>query len=219
MQTAPPEALEEVQQTSSDTSAAEEPAGETAGAPEAPAEADTTKPDAEEGAAVTESSDTVVKIATDKGDIVCRIFDEKAPITAGNFLLLVDKGFYDGLTFHRVDPGFVIQGGDPEGNGLGGPGFSIPLEVSEDLKHDRGVLSMARATNPDSAGSQFFICLGDAQRVGFLDMQYAVFGKVIEGMDVVDRIAIGDRMTKVSIESESPYADAARAKAEKARIR
>ncbi len=165
------------------------------------------------------SSQTTVKIATDKGDIICRLFDEQAPITAGNFLLLVDEGFYDGLTFHRREEGFVIQGGDPEGNGTGGPGYSIPLEVSEKLKHGRGVLSMARAQDPDSAGSQFFICLSDDPPVRNLDMGYAVFGEVIEGMDVVDRIAVGDKMVKLTVQSQSPYANAARKKAKAARIR
>jgi len=183
--------------------------------PEEPAE----QPTAEEGATVNAETETVVEIATEKGEIICRLFDEKAPITAGNFLLLVDEGFYDGLTFHRRDEGFVIQGGDPQGDGFGGPGFSIPLETSEGLKHDRGILSMARAEDPDSAGSQFFICLGERERVAFLDeLGYGVFGEVIEGMDVVDKIQIGDKMTEVTVESESSHADAARKKAEEARI-
>ena len=172
-----------------------------------------------EGETEMAAADTVVKIETSRGDIVAKLFDEEAPITAGNFLLLIDRGFYDGLTIHRVDRGFVIQGGDPNGDGFGGPGFSIPLEVSEGLKHDRGVLSMARADPPDSAGSQFFICLGNAQRVGLLDMHYAVFGKVTEGMDVVDKIQIGDVIKKITIESESPHANDARKAAEQARIR
>lgn len=172
----------------------------------------------EEDANVTETGDTVIKIETDKGDIICKLFDEKAPITAGSFLLLVEDGFYDGLTFHRVEPGFVIQGGDPAGNGSGGPGFAIPLEVSPDLKHAKGVLSMARAQDPDSAGSQFFVCLGSGSAVNFLDMQYAVFGEVTEGIEVVDKIAIGDVMNKVSVVSAGPHAEAARAAAKEARI-
>lgn len=182
-------------------------------------EPEPTQPAAEEATPVTEGTETIVKIATEKGDIICRLFDEQAPITAGNFLLLVDTGFYDGLTIHRRDEGFVIQGGDPQGNGFGGPGFSIPLEVSEELKHGRGVLSMARSENPDSAGSQFFVCLSDNMNVRGLDMSYAVFGEVTEGMDVVDKIAIGDKMTRVTVESESPHAGTARKKAEAARIR
>ena len=114
-----------------------------------------------------------------------------APITCENFLKLVNQGFYNGLTFHRVIPGFMIQGGDPTGTGMGGPGYSIEGEFTSngfknDLKHTRGVLSMARAMDPNSAGSQFFIMHMDAPH---LDKQYAAFGKVTEGMDVVDAIA------------------------------
>ncbi len=170
-----------------------------------------------------EDKKTIVRIETERGDIVAELFDETMPITAGNFLLLVDEGFYDGLTFHRVEPGFVIQGGDPHGDGSGGPGFSIPLETNPQVAHDRGILSMARTMDPDSAGSQFFICLGGPDSVGHLDPGpgnpgYAAFGRVIEGMDVVDAIRIGDRMVKVTIESESPYADAAREAARQARV-
>ncbi len=114
-----------------------------------------------------------------------------APNTVNNFLSLVGKGFYDGIIFHRVIAGFMIQGGDPKGVGTGGPGYCIKGEFAangfkNDLKHARGVLSMARAQNPDSAGSQFFIMHADGF---FLDGQYAAFGKVIEGMEVVDEIA------------------------------
>ena len=119
------------------------------------------------------------------------LYPEIAPKTVANFRELADKGFYDGLIFHRVIPGFMIQGGCPQGTGTGGPGHNIYGEFSangfkNDLKHERGVLSMARAMHPDSAGSQFFIMVADAPH---LDGQYAAFGKVIEGMDVVDRIA------------------------------
>ncbi len=114
-----------------------------------------------------------------------------APNTAKNFAHLVATGFYDGLTFHRVIRNFMIQGGDPQGTGIGGPGYSIKGEfrsngVNNPLKHDRGAISMARAQDPNSAGSQFFICDADDY---FLDGQYAVFGKVVEGMEVVDAIA------------------------------
>ena len=114
-----------------------------------------------------------------------------APNTVNNFLSLADKGFYNGLIFHRVIPGFMIQGGCPDGTGMGGPGYSIEGEFTSngfknDLKHTRGVLSMARAMDPNSAGSQFFIMHMDAPH---LDKQYAAFGKVTEGMDVVDAIA------------------------------
>ncbi len=185
------------------------------------AEAETSE--ATDGPQEADQQMTTVRIKTNRGDIVAGLFDKEAPITAGNFLLLVEDGFYDGLTFHRVEPGFVIQGGDPAGNGSGGPGFSIPLETSPDLKHGRGVLSMARTPDPDSAGSQFFICLSDNASVKNLDARpgnpgYAAFGRVTEGMDVVDAITVGDTIEKITIESESPEADAARAAAKNARI-
>ena len=119
------------------------------------------------------------------------LYPEVAPNTVNNFLSLVGKGFYDGIIFHRVIAGFMIQGGDPKGIGVGGPGYCIKGEfsangVKNDLKHQRGVLSMARTQVPDSAGSQFFVMHADAD---YLDGQYAAFGKVIEGMDVIDAIA------------------------------
>ena len=120
------------------------------------------------------------------------LYPDKAPNTVNNFLDLVNKGFYNGVIFHRVIPGFMIQGGDPDGNGTGGPGYRIQGEFSgngftqNDILHERGVLSMARAQHPNSAGSQFFVMHADAD---YLDGQYAVFGRVIEGMDVVDEIA------------------------------
>ena len=120
------------------------------------------------------------------------LYPEKAPNTVNNFLSLVNKGFYNGIIFHRVIAGFMIQGGDPDGRGTGGPGYHIKGEFSSngfaqnDIKHVRGVLSMARAQHPDSAGSQFFVMHEDAD---YLDGQYAAFGKVIEGIDVVDEIA------------------------------
>lgn len=123
--------------------------------------------------------------------IKIELYPDIAPISCENFEKLVKKGFYDGLTFHRVIPGFMIQGGCPKGNGTGGPGWNIKGEFSangikNDLKHTRGVLSMARAMDPNSAGSQFFIMHDDAPH---LDGQYAAFGKVVEGMEVVDEIA------------------------------
>lgn len=119
------------------------------------------------------------------------LYPEVAPNTVNNFLSLVNKGFYDGIIFHRVIAGFMIQGGDPQGVGTGGPGYHIKGEFSmngfkNQLKHERGVLSMARANHPNSAGSQFFIMHANAF---YLDGQYAAFGKVIDGMDVVDEIA------------------------------
>ncbi|MBQ3593039.1 MAG: peptidylprolyl isomerase [Clostridia bacterium] len=155
----------------------------------------------------------MVVIEMDSGELIeIELYPEIAPKTVENFEKLVNSGFYDGLTFHRVIPGFMIQGGCPKGNGTGGPGYSIKGEfaangIKNDLKHTRGVISMARAMDPDSAGSQFFIMHEDAPH---LDGQYAAFGKVVSGMDAVDRIAAvdtdwGDKpltpvvMTKVSI--------------------
>ncbi|MEA5059627.1 MAG: peptidylprolyl isomerase [Candidatus Pelethousia sp.] len=134
----------------------------------------------------------MVVIEMEKGGIIKLALDAAAaPNTVKNFKSLVSKGFYDGLTFHRVISGFMIQGGCPQGNGTGGPGYHIPGEfiqngIPNPLRHTRGTISMARAQNPDSAGSQFFIMHQDG---AFLDGQYAAFGRVIEGMDVVDAIA------------------------------
>ena len=134
----------------------------------------------------------IVTITMDDGkDIKIELYPDIAPITVENFVKLVKDGFYDGLTFHRIIPGFMIQGGDPEGTGMGGPGWSIKGEfssngVKNDLKHTRGVISMARSMNPNSAGSQFFIMHQDSPH---LDGDYAAFGKVTEGMEEVDRIA------------------------------
>ena len=125
------------------------------------------------------------------GTIEVELYKDVAPITVDNFIKLVNKGFYNGLTFHRIIKGFMIQGGCPKGNGTGGPGYSIKGEflangVNNPLKHTRGVISMARAMNPDSAGSQFFIMHKDAPH---LDGQYAAFGKVVSGIEVVDAVA------------------------------
>ncbi len=134
----------------------------------------------------------IITIQMKSGDVMkAELYPDTAPVTAQNFIDLAGKGFYNGLTFHRVIPGFMIQGGDPEGTGMGGPGYSIKGEFSSngvrnDLKHERGVLSMARSMNPDSAGSQFFIMHETAPH---LDGQYAAFGRIIEGIEVVDKIA------------------------------
>ncbi len=126
----------------------------------------------------------------DGGIMKAELYPDVAPISVQNFISLIQKGFYNGLTFHRVIPGFMIQGGCPQGTGVGGPGYHIKGEFSQNgvpnhLAHDRGVLSMARAMHPDSAGSQFFIMV---EKAPHLDGQYAAFGKVIEGMEVADRI-------------------------------
>jgi len=133
----------------------------------------------------------VAVIETNFGDIVLEFFEEEAPNHVKNFKDLAGRGFYDGCTFHRVIPGFMIQGGDPNSkdedrsnDGTGGPGYSIDAEFNK-IHHDRGILSMARSQNPNSAGSQFFIVVKDSR---FLDKQYTVFGKVIEGIEIVDKI-------------------------------
>ena len=137
-------------------------------------------------------SNPIVTIEMEDGGVMkAELYPEIAPNTVNNFISLVKKGFYDGVIFHRVIPGFMIQGGDPNGIGIGGPGYSIKGEFTangfqNDLKHTRGVLSMARTMIPDSAGSQFFIMHQDAPH---LDRQYAAFGMVTEGMEVVDKIA------------------------------
>ena len=135
----------------------------------------------------------IATITMENGAVMtAELYPDKAPNTVANFISLANKGFYDGLIFHRVIPGFMIQGGCPQGNGTGGPGYDIRGEFSgngfaqNDLKHTTGVLSMARAMHPDSAGSQFFIMHKNASH---LDGAYAAFGKITEGMDVVDRIA------------------------------
>jgi peptidyl-prolyl cis-trans isomerase B (cyclophilin B) len=129
------------------------------------------------------------------GDIVIEFYPNDAPKTVDNFVKLANKGFYNGVTFHRREEGFVIQGGDPKGNGTGGPGYTIPAEFNKQ-KHVRGAVAMARTQDPNSAGSQFYICLAPAN---FLDGQYTVFGIVTKGMDVVDKVKVGDKMKTVKI--------------------
>lgn len=142
-------------------------------------------------------ADRTATIQTNKGTIVAELFEAEAPVTTANFIELAQQGFYNGLTFHRYEPGFVIQGGDPTGTGSGGSAKSIPLEVKPNLKHDTpGVLAMARTNDPNSATSQFYITLAPAP---FLDMNYAVFGRVTSGMEVVQALRVGDRMTAVTI--------------------
>ena len=138
-------------------------------------------------------SNPIVKFEMENGKtIIAELYPEIAPNTVANFVTLVQSGFYDGVIFHRVIPGFMIQGGDPQGTGMGGPGYTIKGEFARngfkqnDLRHTRGVLSMARSMMPNSAGSQFFIMHADAPH---LDGEYAAFGKVTEGMDAVDEIA------------------------------
>ena len=152
-----------------------------------------------------EKKNPIVTIEMEDGGVIrAELYPEIAPNTVNNFISLINKGYYDGIIFHRVIPGFMIQGGDPTGTGTGGPGYQIRGEFSSngfknDLKHSAGVLSMARTMIPDSAGSQFFIMHEDAPH---LDGQYAAFGKVTEGMDVVDKIANAKRDY-----SDRPYED------------
>ncbi len=158
-----------------------------------------------EGTTMSNGENPIVTITMQNGGVIkIELYPDIAPNTVNNFISLVQDGFYDGLIFHRVIPGFMIQGGDPEGMGYGGPGYSIAGEFSyngfdNELAHTRGVISMARSSSPDSAGSQFFIMVEDAPH---LDGQYAAFGKVIEGLDVVDEIVSVDTNA-----SDKPYDD------------
>lgn len=167
------------------------PAAEGASAPEKPAET---------AVAPGKVAYAVVDVEG-RGKFVIELNLEKAPKTAGNFIKLAKEGFYNGLTFHRVVPDFVVQGGDPNGNGTGGPGYTIPFEETG-LKHDDGAVAMARkGDDKNSAGSQFYICLGPQHQ---LDGDYAVFGKVIQGMDVVRKIQQYDIMKEVTISDTKP---------------
>jgi len=143
-----------------------------------------------------ESNEVRAVLVTDAGEITVEFLTEKAPKHVENFLKLAGEGFYDGTRFHRVIPGFMIQGGDPNTKtdddrawGTGGPGYSIDAEFN-DVHHERGVLSMARSADPDSAGSQFFVCHGEAS---FLDNKYTAFGRVVDGLDALDTIANAER--------------------------
>ena len=138
------------------------------------------------------------EIITEKGTMMVEFFEKDAPGTVKNFTDLSRKGFYDGLTFHRVIPNFVIQGGCPHGTGVGGPGYTIKCELTGDNQyHDRGVLSMAHAGR-DTGGSQFFIC-HSRQNTAHLDRNHTVFGKVVDGLEVIDMIRQGDRIQKINI--------------------
>ena len=156
-----------------------------------------TPPQADELADYTDRArNSQVRISTDKGDMVFTFFPDDAPLHTAAFIKLAEDGFYDGLAFHRVEPGFVIQGGDPDGDGTGGPGYRLKAEFN-DKPHLRGTVAMARASSPDSAGSQFYICLNDAR---FLDKQYTVFGQLADGYETLDNIHRGDKMNKVTVE-------------------
>ncbi|MFW6347875.1 MAG: peptidylprolyl isomerase [Cyclonatronaceae bacterium] len=140
----------------------------------------------------------IAHIHTDHGTMKVEFFEKDAPNTVDNFIKLSEKGFYDGLSFHRVIPDFVVQGGCPNGTGTGGPGYSIDCELEGDHQyHDRGVLSMAHAGR-NTGGSQFFIC-HSRNNTSHLDRQHTVFGKVVENVDVVDKIRQGDKITKIEV--------------------
>lgn len=141
---------------------------------------------------------TTALIETEKGNMKVEFYDKDAPNTVKNFVDLAKKGFYDGLTFHRVIPGFVIQGGCPTGTGTGGPGYKIKCETEgENQYHDRGVLSMAHA-GKDTGGSQFFICLSRSH-TAHLDRKHTCFGKVVEGVDIIDNIRQDDKILKITV--------------------
>ena len=141
---------------------------------------------------------TKVKISTDKGDMIAELYDNETPITVNNFKDLIGKKFYDGLNFHRVIPNFVIQGGCPNGNGAGGPGYQIPCEVTSPKQfHDRGVMSIAHAGR-NTGGSQFFIC-HNRQGTQHLDGNHTCFGRVVEGLEIIDSIQQGDKINTITI--------------------
>lgn len=145
---------------------------------------------------------TKAEMVTEKGTMQIEFYDDDAPIAVKNFVELSKKGFYDGLTFHRVIPNFMIQGGCPEGTGRGGPGYKINCELDgEKQYHDRGVLSMAHAGR-NTGGSQFFIC-HSRQNTAHLDRNHTCFGKVVEGVEVVDEIRQGDKILKITIQEET----------------
>ena len=143
-------------------------------------------------------TDKQIRVSTQKGDIVFELFADTAPQTVSNFVYLTEGGYYNGLTFHRREEGFVIQGGDPSGNGSGGPGYTFPDELDDDYTYERGIVAMANR-GPDTNGSQFFVMLGDTP----LPKAYTIFGRVLEGMDVVDAIVVGDIMTTVTVEDKA----------------
>jgi len=141
------------------------------------------------------SESNIVTIELETGVVTLELYPDVAPETVKSFKSLISKGFYDGLTFHRVIPGFMAQGGDPDGTGTGGPGFTLKAEFN-DKKHVRGTLAMARTADPDSAGSQFYICFAPQPH---LDGQYTIFGQVTDGMELIDGLSNGAIMKKLSI--------------------
>ena len=146
------------------------------------------------------TGEEIAVFTTNKGTIRVQLDGKGAPIHVGNFVELAQKGFYNGLTFHRYVPGFVIQGGDPKGNGTGGPGYSIKQEytTNPNNSHEDGALAMARSSMPDSAGSQFYFCLGEQH---FLDPNYTVFGQTLEGFETIAALRQGDTIESIEIEN------------------
>jgi peptidyl-prolyl cis-trans isomerase B (cyclophilin B) len=138
-----------------------------------------------------------IRLTTEKGDIVFELYNETAPLTVSNFVYLSNEGYFNGLKFHRREEGFVIQGGDPSGNGTGGPGYKFADELNDKYTYERGTVAMANA-GPNTNGSQFFIMLGNVP----LPKAYTIFGKVTSGMEVVDKIKVGDKMTTVTVEDK-----------------
>src|SRR3989338_7641534 len=147
--------------------------------------------------AAEEITGKVIRVTTPKGEIVFELFEDTAPKAVSNFVSLTNSGFYNGLTFHRREEGFVIQGGDPNGNGTGGPGYKFSDELNDSYTYERGIVAMANS-GPNTNGSQFFIMLDDTP----LPKAYSIFGRVTQGMDVVDAIAVGDVMTQVTVEDQ-----------------
>lgn len=196
-----------------DAAAPADDAAATPAAADAPAAADTSDRNDKYTEAADQQLDGAANayfatIETAKGDIVLELWPEVAPQHVNAFVFLIREGFYDGLAFHRVEPGFVIQGGDPLGTGTGGPGFKIPAEFNADnpVPHRAGTLAMARSGDPNSGGSQFYVVLEDGPGPSSLDGQYTVFGHVVQGMDVVRQVQKGDVMTSVTVE-EKPKAE------------
>ncbi|MHC5057700.1 MAG: peptidylprolyl isomerase [Planctomycetota bacterium] len=151
------------------------------------------------GAAIDDGALPLVSIKTPRGEMVCELFEDDAPNTVANFVNLIEKGFYDGLTFHRVEPGFCIQGGDPAGDGSGGPGYFFEDEFSARKHEGKGILSMANS-GPGTNGSQFFITL---DTTSWLDGKHSVFGRVIKGRDVIGKVRVGDTMECMVIRKRS----------------
>lgn len=152
-----------------------------------------------EGVQLEKTENPVVRLNTQQGEMLIELFPDTAPKHVESFLTLIQKGFYEGLKFHRVVPGFVVQGGCPKGDGTGGPGYTLPAEFSK-RPHEKGTLAMARTNDPNSAGSQFYICL---DRIEHLDENYTVFGRVVKGHEVPEKIKQNDTM-KITILQGAP---------------